>query len=58
MCKGFNIESGGCSTTWTGLGEAYPADIIATVIDMDADKVTPGLVYIITHAGAFWGEFN
>jgi hypothetical protein len=58
MCKGFNVGSGGCATTWTRLGEAYPTGVLATVIDMDADKVRPGMVYTITHGGAFWGRFH
>jgi len=58
MCKDFNAGTGGCPPTWTRLGEAYPTGILATVLDMDADKVTPGLVYTITHGGAFWGQFN
>lgn len=57
MCKEFHPSTGGCNTGWTRLGEPYPTGVIASVIDMDGDKVTPGQVYVLTHAGAFWGRF-
>jgi hypothetical protein len=58
MCKGFNTKTGTCGTTWIQLGESYPMGIVATVVDMDGDKVTPGIVYVFTNGGAFWGRFN
>jgi hypothetical protein len=58
MCKDFNTGTGTCTATWTRLGESYPAGILSRAVDIDGDKVTPGQVYVFTHGGAFWGQFN
>jgi len=60
MCKEFNTGAGTCNTTWDQTGSLqYPLNWAQDIIDMDGDKITPGLVYATTIlGGAFYGKFS